>query len=181
MLNAKGKKRIKNIVYTAMFAALIAVCSLISVPFAVPFTLQTFSVFLALFVLGGRRGTWAVLAYVCLGLAGLPVFSGFVGGFAVLFGATGGYIIGFVLAAFAFWAGEKLFGKKTLVLLLLAAAGLVICYIFGSIWYAFIYAGGTGGGFATAMAVCVLPFIVPDILKIGLALLLGNRLKKYVK
>lgn len=181
-MRQKNKNRIKSIVYTAMFTALIAVCSLISVPFAVPFTLQTFAVFLALFVLGGKRGTLALLAYICLGFAGLPVFSGFMGGFAVLFGATGGYIIGFVLASFAFWAGEKIFGKSGRMRLLYAAVGLLLCYILGSIWYAFVYMGGTGKiGFFAAVAQCVLPFIVPDILKIGLAFLLGNRLKKYVK
>ncbi len=174
-------KKIKNIVYTAMFTALIAVCSLISVPFAVPFTLQTFAVFLSLFVLGGKRGTFAVLAYIYIGLAGLPVFSGFVGGFAVLFGATGGFLVGFVLAAIIFWICEKIFGKNHAVLLVSAATGLIICYIFGAVWYAAVYAGGENIGFAAAAAVCVLPFIVPDVFKTALAFFLAKRLKKYVK
>lgn len=181
MLRQKNENKIKSIVYTAMFTALIAVCSLISVPSPVPFTLQTFAIFLALFVLGGKKGALAVLAYVCIGLAGIPVFSGFMGGFAVLFGATGGYIVGFLLSSLAFWVFEKIFGKKTSVWLLSAAAGLAICYLFGSIWYAFVYSGGSDAGFAGAVAMCVLPFIVPDILKIGLAFLLSYRLKKYVK
>ncbi len=174
-------EKIKNIVYTAMFTALIAVCSLISVPFAVPFTLQTFAVFLALFVLGGKRGTLAVLAYVCLGLAGLPVFSGFVGGFAALFGATGGFIVGFILTALVFLICERIFGKKSAFLLIAAALGLAVCYISGAVWYAEVYAGGEDIGFAAALAVCVLPFIVPDICKTALAFFLAKRLKKYVK
>ncbi len=164
-----------------MFIALIAVCSLICVPFAVPFTLQTFAVFLSLFVLGGKRGTLALLAYICLGLAGLPVFAGFVGGFAVLFGATGGFLLGFILAALIFWAGERIFGKKSSVLLVSAALGLAVCYIFGTVWYATVYAGGDDVGFAAAVATCVLPFIVPDVCKMALAFFLGKRLKKYVK
>ncbi len=174
------RERIKNIVYTAMFTALIAVCSLISVPFAVPFTLQTFAVFFSLFVLGGKRGTCAVLAYICLGLAGLPVFAGFVGGFAVLFGATGGFLLGFVLAALVFWVCERIFGKNNAVLLISAAMGLVLCYICGALWYAAVYAGGENIGFAAAVATCVLPFTLPDVCKIALAFFLGKRLKKYV-
>ena len=69
------KKRIADIVYTAVFASVIAVCALITVPFAVPFTMQTFGVFFALLMLGGKRGFYAVLVYTLLGLVGLPVFS----------------------------------------------------------------------------------------------------------
>ncbi|MBQ9746335.1 MAG: biotin transporter BioY, partial [Clostridia bacterium] len=86
MLKSSGNKRVKSLVYTAMFTAIIALCSLITVPFAVPFTMQTFGVFFALLALGGKRGACAVTAYILLGLAGLPVFSGFQGGVAVLFG-----------------------------------------------------------------------------------------------
>ena len=69
-----------DLAYTALFTVLLAVCAWITVPLTVPFTLQTFGVFAALGVLGGRRGTYAVAAYLLLGLAGLPVFSGFRGG-----------------------------------------------------------------------------------------------------
>ena len=84
-----------DLAYTALFTVLLAVCTWISVPVPpVPFTLQTFAVFAALGTLGGRRGTYAVGAYLLLGLAGAPVFSGFQGGAGVLLGATGGYILG---------------------------------------------------------------------------------------
>ena len=180
-MNTKTKKRIIDIVYTAVFASVIAVCALITVPFAVPFTMQTFGVFFALLMLGGKRGFCAVLVYTLLGLVGLPVFSGFQGGFAVLFGATGGYIIGFLLAALVFWLFERIFGAKRGVRLAAVLLGMFACYAIGTAWYALVYMGGTGVGFAAALAQCVLPFILPDTAKITLAFVLCKRLKKYMK
>ncbi len=180
-MNVKLRKRIIDIVYIAMFTAVIAVCSLITVPFAVPFTMQTFAVFFALLMLGGKRGACAVAAYIALGLAGLPVFSGFMGGFAVLFGATGGYIIGFLLAALIFWAFEKISVGKRGAKVAAVIIGMLALYAFGTAWYALVYMGGTGAGFAAAAAQCVLPFILPDAAKIWLAFVLCKRLKKYMK
>ena len=89
----------RDMAYIALMAVLLAVCSWISVPAPVPFTLQTFGVFCALGLLGGRRGSTAVLLYILLGAVGLPVFSGFQGGLGKLLGPTGGYILGFLLSA----------------------------------------------------------------------------------
>ena len=181
MLKEKVKNRINNLVYTAIFAAIIVACSLITVPFAVPFTMQTFGIFFALLSLGGKRGFYAVLIYTSLGLAGLPVFSGFQGGLAVLFGATGGYVIGFLLASLEFVLFEKIFGCNFGARVTAAIIGMLICYAAGTAWYALVYMGGTGIGVAMAMAHCVLPFILPDIAKIALAFALCKRTKKYMK
>ena len=93
------KIKIWDIAYIAMFAAVMAVCSWISVPATVPFTLQTFGVFLAVGTLGGKRGSLAVLTYLLLGAVGAPVFAGFSGGIGCILGSTGGYIIGFLFSA----------------------------------------------------------------------------------
>ena len=85
-----------DIVYCAIGVALIAVCSWITVPMTVPFTLQTLAVFAVLLLLGGERGTIATLVYVLMGAIGIPVFAGFSGGLGILLGSTGGYIIGFI-------------------------------------------------------------------------------------
>jgi biotin transport system substrate-specific component len=175
------KRRIIDIVYTAVFASVIAVCALITVPFAVPFTMQTFGVFFALLMLGGKRGFYAVLIYTSLGLIGLPVFSGFQGGFSVIFGATGGYIIGFLLASLLFWLLEYIFGAKLDVRLVSVLLGMLVCYTVGALWYSFVYMGGAGIGLAAAVAQCVLPFILPDTAKIWLAFVLCKRLKKYMR
>ena len=115
--------------YIGLFVVVIAICSWISIPTVVPFTLQTFAIFLAVTVLGGKRGTLSVIVYVLLGAVGLPVFSGFKGGIGALLNTTGGYIIGFIFSAFVIWAFEKALGKKTWALILsmviaLAAATL---------------------------------------------------------
>ena len=83
-----------DMAYIAIFAVLMAICSWISIPMAVPFTLQTFGVFMAVGVLGGKRETFAVLIYILLGAVGVPVFAGFSGGIGVLLNTTGGYIVG---------------------------------------------------------------------------------------
>ena len=98
--------RTLDLVYIALFAVLMAVCAWISTPktpISVPFTLQTFAMFAALTTLGGRRGLWAVVVYLLMGLVGLPVFTGFQGGPGVLLGTTGGYIIGFIGSALIYW------------------------------------------------------------------------------
>ena len=106
-----GQKTL-DMVYIAVFAVIIAVCSWISVPMVIPFTLQTFGVFCAVGLLGGKRGTLSVLIYVLLGAVGIPVFSGFSSGIGTLFGVTGGYIMGFIFTALVYWLITLVFGKK---------------------------------------------------------------------
>ena len=101
---AAAKSKTYDLVYIAVFAVLMAVCSWISVPTAVPFTLQTFAVFMAVGVLGGRRGTMSVALYIILGAVGVPVFAGMTEGIGILTGTTGRYIVGFLFSALVMWA-----------------------------------------------------------------------------
>lgn len=167
-----------DMVYIGIFAVLIAVCSWISIPAAVPFTLQTFGVFMAVEVLGGKRGTMAVLVYILMGAVGIPVFAGFQGGIGVIFNTTGGYIVGFLCSALIMWAAESLFGKKPLVRLLSMAAGLIACYALGTIWFMVVYGRTTGAvGLMTVLGWCVIPFIIPDLVKIGLAYVISRKIR----
>ena len=95
---AATRSKTYDIVYIAVFAVIMAICSWISIPTTVPFTLQTFGVFIAVGVLGGKRGSLAVLVFIILGAIGVPVFSGMSGGVGILLGSTGGYIIGFLFS-----------------------------------------------------------------------------------
>ena len=170
-----------DMVYIGIFAVLIAVCSWISIPAAVPFTLQTFGVFMAVEVLGGKRGTMAVLVYILMGAVGIPVFAGFQGGIGVIFNTTGGYIVGFLCSALIMWAAESLFGKKPLVRLLSMAAGLIACYVLGTIWFMVVYGRTTGAvGLMTVLGWCVIPFIIPDLVKIGLAYFISRKIRGVV-
>ncbi len=176
------KRRIAtDVAFTGVFTALICVCAWVSVPFAVPFTLQTFAIFLTMGALGGRRGTCAVLCYLFLGAVGLPVFAGFKGGAGALLGATGGYIAGFLFTALIMWAAEVILGKSTPVCAASAAAGLLACYAFGTAWFMAVYANGSGEiGLGAALMLCVVPYIIPDILKLILAMILRKKLLKFV-
>lgn len=168
-----------DLVYIAICAALIAVCTWISIPATVPFTLQTFAVFLAVGLLGGKKGSIAVLVYILLGAVGLPVFSGFSGGIGKLLGTTGGYIIGFLFAALAMWGLEKILSRKLWALAVSMVIGLIICYAFGTVWFMIVYMKNTGAvGLGTVLGWCVFPFIIPDLIKIALALGLSKTLRK---
>ena len=176
----KGSKTY-DMVYIAVFAVIMAICSWISIPAQVPFTLQTFGVFVAVGVLGGKRGTLAVLVFILLGVLGIPVFAGFQGGIGILLGTTGGYIVGFLLSALVMWGFEKLFGKKPVMQILSMLAGLIVCYAFGTIWFMIVYTRSSGAvGLATVLGWCVVPFIIPDLIKIGLAYVLSGKVRKYV-
>lgn len=124
---AISKHKTQDMVYIALFTVVMAVCAWIVIPMVVPFTLQTFAVFLAVGVLGGKRGTFAILLYLLLGIIGIPVFSGFTGGSGVLLGNTGTI------------------------------------------------------GIAAVLGYCVIPFIIPDLIKMALAMLVRKRLIKAIK
>ncbi len=175
------KLKTKDLALCALFAALIAVCAWISIPATVPFTLQTFAIFAALGLLGGKRGTAAVAVYLLLGAIGVPVFAGFQGGIGALLGTTGGYLLGFLLTALIEWGMEARFGSKTGVFLLSAVLGMLVCYAFGTAWYLVVYARTKGAiSLATALGWCVVPFLIPDAVKIALAVLLRGRLKRHI-
>lgn len=171
-----------DIVYIGMFTVLIAVCSWISIPVAVPFTMQTFGVFLTMGVLGGKRGSLTILIYLLLGAIGIPVFAGFASGIGYILGNTGGYFVGFLFSALIMWAMEYFLGKKEWVLALSMILGLLACYTFGTIWFMVVYASNTGEiGVWTALGWCVFPYIIPDIIKIVLALNICKRLVAVIK
>lgn len=166
----------------ALFSVLIAVCAWISIPSAVPFTMQTFGLFMALGLLGGRRGALTVTLYLLLGLAGIPVFSGFRGGFGVLAGITGGYLIGFLFAALVYWLVTARSGGKPVPMILGMVASLLVDYAFGTAWFMLFYAETYGAiGLSAALSMCVFPFILPDLVKLGLAVAVVKALPGRIK
>ena len=178
---AKRSLTTKEMAYIALFAIIIAICSWAAVPGPIPFTMQTFAIFLSMGLLGGRRGTMAVGLYLLMGVVGLPVFASFTGGIGRLLGTTGGYIVGFLFSALVMWAMEKAFGKSGKVLLLGMILGLAVCYLFGTAWFVLVYNHTSGPmGWMSALAICVVPYLVPDAAKIALAMLVCRRLKPVV-
>lgn len=171
----------RDISYISIFSAFIAICSWISIPTTVPFTLQTFAVFLTCLVLGGKRGTISILIYILLGSIGLPVFANFTSGFGVLLGTTGGYILGFIATGLIMWAFEYLSNNKFMTILSMVC-GLVACYTIGTIWFMVIYTQNSGAiGLMSVLGWCVFPFMIPDFIKIAVAYILGQRFKKGIR
>ncbi|MBQ8769275.1 MAG: biotin transporter BioY [Oscillospiraceae bacterium] len=157
----------------ALFSALMCICAWISIPMGnLSFTLQSFALLLALFVLGGKGATVSVAVYLLLGIVGIPVFSGFRGGFSTLLGVTGGYLWGFLLACLVFWGITAFFGEKTKIYAGITA--MVSVYICGTIWF-MVYAPG---GLLPILAQSVLPYLLPDAVKFLLAFSLSGKLKK---
>ncbi len=160
----------RDIAVTAMGVALIAVCSWLSIPMTVPFTMQTFAVCLVTAVFGLRLGLPAVVCYLLLGAVGAPVFAGFKGGPAALLGPTGGYLIGFLFTALTVGLAVDRWGRKLPVLIVSMALGILLCYTFGTAWFIFVYSRSSGPiGLGTALSWCVLPYLIPDAAKIALA------------
>ncbi len=181
--NNKRRQLLTDSIYIAMFAAIIAICAQIRLQIGpVPFTLQTLGVFLSSGLLGARRGTISVLVYILLGIVGLPVFNGFSGGFGVLFGVTGGYIIGFIFTAVVVGLASDFFKKKIGALIVGMVIGDLLCYAFGTAWFIFVMNNqGNPTGIAAALSNCVIPFLIPDAAKITVSVILINRLNKIVK
>lgn len=179
MSNKADKKRknnkINDMVFVSLFAAVIAVSAQIAVPVgAIPFTLQTMSVLVAAALLGFKRGVASIAVYILLGVVGLPVFSGFKGGIGALAGPTGGYIVGFLLVGFIVGLAVDKLGRKFTVMIISMSAGLVMCYTFGTLWFVF----STGTDFLSALMLCVVPYVIFDVLKIIGSALLVSRLNK---
>ena len=157
--------------YCAIFSALLTLCAWLSIPMGtVAVTMQTFGIFLTLLLLGGKRGTLAISLYLLLGAVGLPVFSGFQGGFGALLGVTGGFLWGFLILGLLYWILEG-FGKIPALI-----AGLLACYGCGCLWFS-VY---SGGGLGFILLQCVLPYLIPDAVKLWLAWTLAKRLKKVI-
>ena len=181
---------VREIAYVALFTALLAVCAWISIPVGeIAFTMQTFAVFAAVGLLGPRRAVVCIVAYILVGAVGAPVFSNFTGGLGVLFGATGGYIIGFIFTALRTGTLMKRIpdslGKGWTMLLqaLAMTAGLAVCYAFGTAWFILVYAPRAAKSVTVlgALSACVFPYILPDLLKIALALGLCRRLSPHIR
>ena len=157
-------------VLSSLFAALTAVCAWISLPIPpIAFTLQTLAVLLTLGILGGRWGTVSIGLYLLLGIIGLPVFAGFQSGAVALPGPTGGFLWGFLAGGLIYWSLEKLGRLPAMI------AAQVTAYLCGCFWFS-LYAGNTG--FGAAVLTCVVPYLIPDALKLALAHSLSKRISK---
>ncbi|MBR5139560.1 MAG: biotin transporter BioY [Clostridia bacterium] len=170
-----------SVVRIALFAAIISVTAFVSVPFPVPLTLQTLGIFTALFTLGARRGAASVLLYVAIGAVGLPVFSGFTGGVGRLFDLTGGFIFGFLLAAVVYIPLAR-FAKGAFGYITVGSICQLVIYASGVLGYVIVSGvSGASVGVGSAILTCVLPYIIPDFIKIFISYVISKRLRSIMK
>ena len=171
-----NKIRIKNLTVSALLSAVICIVSPFVIQIGVvPLSLANLAVMLCAFTLPRFNAMLSVAVYLLLGLCGLPVFASFQGGAHILFGATGGFLWGYIpLCMFCSFASKKkgLVGK-----LLLCFFGLICCYILGVLQYCFVLKTSI----LNALLVCVLPFLVFDIIKSVFAFFLAEKLKSAIK
>ena len=161
----------------AVMAALICVAGPLSIAIGpIPLSLASFAVYLAGAILGWKKGTLAVGIYLLIGLVGVPVFSGFSGGFQKLAGVTGGYLIGYLPCALitGLGADEE---KPRWLLPLCMVLGTVALYIIGTAWFMI----QTKNTLAASMGMCVIPFLPGDAVKIVAATLIAMPVGKAVR
>lgn len=166
----------------AMFVVILILCSWISIPTVIPFTLQTFAIFLAICILGGKKTTIIVFVYLLMGCIGIPVFSGFCGGIGCLVGNTGGFLIGFLFSTVAIWGIERLTEIRPWIQWLQMITCICICYLFGVLWYLHIIQIRLSlQAIIPIVSVYVVPYIIPDIVKMCVAYIVSKRLKKVIR
>jgi len=188
-MKTKTAFSIREMVFTALFTAVMCAIAPVAIPIGpVPITLGLVVVYLAAGTLGPKFGTISVALYVALGAIGLPVFSQYRGGFQMIAGATGGFIIGFILCAFVVGLIIELFRKKIeprvskkslrMVLMYVFYAlgmviGTVLLYTCGTVWFMFV----TGNTLTASLGLTVVPFLFGDALKIILACIAAPQLR----
>jgi biotin transport system substrate-specific component len=160
-------------------AAITCILAPLSIPLAggVPISLATFAVMLAGTVLGKKWGTAAAGLYLLIGIIGIPVFSGFSGGFQKLAGVTGGYLAGYLPCAFLTGIGTERKAGRRWLLPAMMALGTVILYLIGTAWFM----AQTGKALGAALSLCVLPFLPGDAAKIVAATLIADPVRRAVR
>lgn len=177
-MKKKGFLNTKDLVLIAVFTTFICICAMIQIPSVpIPITLQTFGVFVTAGVLGTKKGTIAVFTYILLGAIGIPVFRG-MGGIGVLTGPTGGYITGFLFTSLIVgFINQKIMSDKKWLDFTIKSASMIIgdmvCMFLGTLQ--FVYVAQTT--WMAAVGYCVLPFIIPDLIKIVLAVMVTKQVR----
>ncbi len=172
-----GNSKIRQMTLIGLMTAVLCILAPLSLTLPispVPVSMGNMAICFVVAVLGLKRGFLSVLLYILLGLAGLPIFSNFTGGMGKLFGPTGGYLIGYLFLALLFGFFMERFNNRPVSNFCGAAAGMLLLYLFGTVWLAF----QLDLDFISALWAGVIPYIPLDVVKIILAVILGTKLRK---
>lgn len=176
--------KIHHMTGIALMSAVICLLGPIVIPIGiVPISFAGIGIYLSLFLLGRKRGAVAVLIYLFLGFMGLPVFSGFTAGPGRLLGPTGGYLMAYFFSVLICGKIMELNKVKVLsgikqkiVYFGILLLGNTILYILGTLWLCLF----SNLNWKTAVAVGVIPFLLPDAIKSLLVISLGVKLRKRI-
>ena len=168
------KNKVQNLTLTALMAAVLCIIGPFVIPIGmVPMSLTNMVIYLTVLLLDKKRATISVAIYLMIGFIGLPVFAGFIGGAGKLLGPTGGYLIGYLVLS---WIAGTILEKLEKTKILALSIGTVGLYLVGTIWLMF----QSKLNLMAALSVGVFPFVVFDVLKIVIAVILDNSIKKRI-
>ena len=179
----KAVGSVRNMAFTALFAAILCAVAPFSIFVGpIPLSFATFIIYLAAGTLDFKSSVASVVLYVFIGAVGLPVFTGFEGGFHKIAGVTGGFIMGYILCAAAIGCanmafGKMNFGKKSPTYILGMTIGTLLLYTCGTAWFVL----QTGTPFLASLMMCVVPFLSGDAVKIAAAAIIAPQLRRAIR
>ena len=160
---------------TALMTALTCILAPMSIPIGpIPISFTMFVLYISAFLLGPKLSSISYIVYLLLGVAGLPIFSGYTGGLAKLAGPTGGYLVGNIFLTLIIGFTVEHFYSKWYVIFLSMLAANIVLYFFGTVW--FVIQANTD--MVSALKVCVFPFLLGDLIKVILAMIIGYTVRK---
>lgn len=177
-MNKKIKLNLYDISDIALSISFLILCSFISIPLFngfISFTLQLFAIFLIIYCFSFIKSFLSIFIYELIGLTGIPVFSNFTGGISVFLGPTGGFLIGFLLLPLIFFILYKIIRNKNISYAIFIFFSLLILYLIGNAWFTFIYKNSSIN-FYNSLFITTFPFIIPDLFKGFLALIIGHKI-----
>lgn len=171
--------KIQNLCLIGIFTAIISIMAQVCIPLplGVPLTMQSFAVMVAGIILGAKKGATATLLYLLIGFCGFPVFSRLTGGYQVIFGPTGGFLLSFPLLAFLSGVGGKFHLRSRGMLILMLLLGNTLTLAFGTAMFCLI----TNSAPIVGLTACVLTFLPVTLVQIGLAVFLGLKMRKHLQ
>ena len=174
------KMSTRQMTFIALMTAVTCILGPLSIPLPfspVPISFTNLAIYLSLYVLGLNGATISYLVYLLIGMVGVPVFSGFSGGFGKLAGPTGGYLIGFIFLTLIAGLLMKLFPGNKVMEAVGLVLGTAVCYAFGTAWLCFQAHMSAAAGLAAG----VIPYIPGDLVKIAVAMIVGTALRAALK
>lgn len=179
-MDKTNTSKVYTLTKLAMSVAILCILGpiIIPLPFSpVPISVTQIAIYISIYILGYKLATYSVIIYILMGLVGLPIFSGYSGGLHKLAGPTGGYIIGFIFLSFVTGIFIDNYSDNICLTIIGYIIGNLICYIIGTIWLSY----NNNILFKSAILIGICPYIIADILKVIISIMLGNKLRKLLQ